>query len=299
MSSNAPIALFAYNRLDHLKKTVEALKNNDLASESDLLIFSDGPKKPENEPEIREVRKFISEISGFKSIHINASPTNKGLAKSIIEGVTTLTNSHEKVIVLEDDIVTTRLFLRYMNDALSFYEKYENVFHISGYNFPMKSNSSKETYFIRPATCWGWATWKRAWNHFNRDTDSIISKFDKKMIRDFNLNNSNNYFQQLILNQSGKLNTWAIFWYAAVFLNHGLSLHPVHSFCRNIGHDGTGEHCGENDSFDVALADQPVKVFETDIHESTEFRKKVEEFFNASKPPIAKRITSKLKRFFY
>lgn len=294
----APIALFAYNRLDHLTRTVDALKNNELAELSELYIYSDGPRKSEDEAAVNEVREFLKTISGFKSVEIHASNTNKGLAKSIIEGVTALTESHGTVIVLEDDIVTSKFFLKYMNDGLRFYQGEEQVFHISGYNFPIESNSQKETYFMVPATCWGWATWKRAWVHFNRETDAIISKFDRKMIRDFNLSNSNNYFQQLLLNQSGKLNTWAIFWHAAVFLNHGLSLHPVKSLCLNIGHDGSGEHCSESNIFNVKLNDQPISKFETDIIESTEFRKMVERFFIRSKPALLKRIRNRLYRFF-
>jgi hypothetical protein len=292
----APIALFAYNRLDHLTRTVEALKNNELAEMSELHIYSDGARKPEDETAVKLVREYLKTISGFKTVEIHSSSANKGLAKSIIEGVTALTESHGMVIVLEDDIVTSRNFLRYMNDALHFYAHEERVFHISGYNFPIESNSPKETYFMVPATCWGWATWKRAWKHFNRETDTIISKFDRKMIRDFNLGNTNNYFQQLLLNQSGKLNTWAIFWHAAVYLNGGLSLHPVRSLCSNIGHDGSGEHCSENDIFNVILNDQPITKFETNVVESIEFRKLVERFYIRSKPPLLKRIKNRLLR---
>ena len=298
MNSNtyAPIALFAYNRIDHLSKTVDALRENTLASVSELYIFSDGARSPQDQIQVNHVRKFLKTITGFKKIHLIEAQANQGLANSIISGVTQLTDNFGKVIVLEDDIVTSKQFLQFMNDALNFYESEPRVMHISGYMFPIKNSADTETFFIVPTTCWGWGTWKRSWSRFNRDIQSIIPQFSEEMIHDFNLNDSYDYFNQLVLNQKGILKTWAIFWHASVYLSKGLSLHPAQSYCFNIGHDGTGEHCSINNDFDVELSQTLVTQFETEIEESIIFRKKMEEFLIGLKPTLFSRVKRKLKR---
>ena len=302
----APIALFSYNRLPHLTKTLEALQANELASESELYLFSDGPKNKSEEEQVQQVRIFLKTVSGFKKVHLIESPTNRGLADSIISGVTRLTNEYGKVIILEDDIVTSKQFLHFMNDALDFYENAPQVMHISGYVFPIGNDSSKEngtekekeTFFIAPTTCWGWATWKRSWQFFNPDSTALLSQFSETMIQDFNLNGGTDYFNQLTLNHLGKLKTWAVFWSASVFLKKGLSLHPTRSLTINIGHDGTGEHCSTTDQFNVVLSEKRITGFETQIEESSFFREKIEQFLKSLKPSLFTRIRNKIRKTF-
>ena len=166
--SLAPIVLFAYNRLEHLKKTINALQKNILALDSELYIFSDGAKNEETLQQINKVREYIKTITGFKSITIIERKENLGLANSIISGVTEIVNKYGKIIVLEDDMVTSRHFLKYMNDALDYYENENRVIGIHGYIYPVKKELPN-TFFIKGADCWGWATWKRGWDLFEHD----------------------------------------------------------------------------------------------------------------------------------
>jgi len=134
----APIALFVYNRPDHTRKTIEALIGNELAPQSRLIVFSDGPRDNKDVLLVEQVRDYISTIRGFESVSIIPSKSNKGLANSIISGVTSVLSEYDKVIVLEDDLVTSPQFLRYMNNSLDFYENDEAVISIHGYIYPVK-----------------------------------------------------------------------------------------------------------------------------------------------------------------
>ena len=295
MKNLAPIVLFTYNRPDHTRKTVEALQKNTLAQQSQLFIYSDAPKNQAAKEQVTEVREYLKTIKGFKQITIIERDKNWGLANSIIDGVTQIVNEYGKIIVLEDDLVTSPYFLQFMNEALEFYQDEEQVMHISGYMFPINNKSLNKTFFIKPASCWSWATWDRAWKYFKKDTDFYVDKFDKKMIKDFNLNNSYRYFDQILLNKKGKLNTWAIFWYATCYLRNGLSLHPKSSFVQNIGNDGSGMHCGESNQFSIEklAGKENIKFFTNNIKEDVDARMRIEEFFKQSSS-IAFRIKRKV-----
>lgn len=291
----APIVLFTYNRPWHTRQTIEALQKNHLASESVIFIFSDGPKTKEDEPKVEEVRKFLKTIQGFKQIEIIEREKNWGLAKNIIDGVTKVVNEYGKVIVLEDDIVTSPFFLKFMNEALNRFEDKEKVMHISGYMYPIKTEGLPDTFFIKPTSCWGWATWKRAWKFFERNPQKQINSLTKEQIKDFNLNNSYDYWSQLVLNYEGKLYTWAIFWYLSVYLNNGLSLHPRESLTKNIGTNAGGTHFkAKTKVFDVELSTKDNWDFPDIIEEHFLARKRLEEYFNRIKPPIWRRVISKV-----
>lgn len=294
----APIVLFTYNRPWHTRQTVEALQKNELAEESELFVFSDGPKTERDVEKVKEVRNFIKSIDGFKKITVIEREKNWGLANSIIDGVTKIVNEYGKIIVLEDDLVTSPYFLRFMNEALEVYKEESRVMHISGYNFPIKKNNLDDTFFIKPTTCWGWATWDRAWKYFKKDTDYYIKVFTKYMIKDFNLNGAYNYFAHIIHNKKGQINTWAIYWYASVYLKNGLSLHPKESYVRNIGFDEEGTHCKNTNEFYVNLIKKPNLIFTKNIIESESARKAYENFFNSIKIPFTNRIINKLKRIY-
>ena len=295
----APIVIFTYKRLWHTHQTIEALKNNELAEKSTFFIFSDAPKSQKEKKAVEEVRKYIKSIKGFKEVIVIEREKNYGLAKNIIDGVTRVVNRYGKVIVLEDDIVTSPYFLKYMNEALEFYKNNEKVMHISGYIYPVNNESLPDFFFLKPTSCWGWGTWKRAWRFFKKDCDYFMKLFSKEMIYDFNLSNSYNYWAQIIANKKGKINTWAIFWYASVYINGGLSLHPKISFTNNIGHDGSGEHCGEEKCFLWNKLNETSEfVFPEIVEEHYEARKRIEEFFRSAKIPLWKKLLRKVENLF-
>lgn len=249
----APIVLFVYNRPWHTRQTVEALQKNDLAKESELFIFADGPKANATEEQketIKQVREYVRTISGFKEVLIEEAEQNKGLADSVISGVSKVIEKYGKVIVVEDDIVTSKGFLKYMNDALELYQYEEKVMHIAGYMYPIKNNRLPETFFYPATSCWGWATWKRAWDCFNSDAKDLYLKITNNKLTDLlNINTIHDFEKQLVDNANGVLNTWFIKWNASVIIKGGYSLYPKFSLVQNIGFDGTGEHCGENNKF--------------------------------------------------
>ena len=293
----APILLFVYNRPDHTKITIDALLSNFLSSESELHIYSDGPKDESAQEKVNEVREVINKVVGFKKVVIHNSIQNKGLANSIIGGATEILATHEKVIILEDDIVTSKYFLQYMNNALECYKNEEKVMHVSGYMFPVDQNNLEETFFLKQTNCWGWGTWKNSWEKFQKNPSHLINTFDSNMIRDFNVDGAYNYFSQVTANYEKKINTWAIFWYASVFLNNGLSVNPRNSLCKNIGMDGSGVHCDSSDTYDVKLIDSEVKVnYQPLLLESVVARNKVREYFLKQKPSVLRRVLNKVKK---
>lgn len=245
----APIVLFVYNRAHHTAQTIAALQVNPLAQQSDLIIYADGPKKPEHADDIRKVRSLISDIKGFKTVEIRASEHNKGLAKSITEGVTQVVNQYGKIIVLEDDIVVSPTFLNYMNGALDHYQDNHKVWHVAGWNYPIELNTEKDVYFYRLMQCWGWATWADRWAHFEKDVDGLLASCDKPMRKRFNIDGYDRIWNQVVASKKGKINTWAVFWYATIFKKNGLCLCPSKSFVKNVGH-GDGEHCKDENKLD-------------------------------------------------
>lgn len=293
----APIVLFVYNRPWHTQQTVEALQKNTLALASELYIYSDEAKNENARKGVDEVRKYLKTIDGFRKVTIIERETNWGLANSIINGVTKVINEYGKVIILEDDLVTSPYFLKYMNEALEFYNDKEKVWHISGYTLPFDKIDLKEHFFLKPTTCWGWGTWSNRWKYFIKDSDYFLNKFDKNQIHDFNVNNSYPYYSHLVMNQEKKINTWAIFWYATVYFNNGLSLHPLTSMIANIGHDGSGIHCGKSCYFEVELErNNKENLFPTNISIDESINNRLTQYYNSLKKPFLIRAINKLKR---
>jgi hypothetical protein len=252
LNNLSPIILFAYNRPWHTEHTLLALKNNIFASDSTLYIYADGVKieaSKEDKGKITETRKIIRKQQWCKEVKIIESDINKGLANSIIEGVTEIINIYGKAIILEDDIVTSIGFLKYMNEALNLYEDNERVMHISGYMFPIK-NVLPDTFFYNTASCWGWATWKRSWLNFEPNPNKIYSYLESNnLFKKFNIDNQINFSDDLLDNCLGKRKTWAIKWYGSIFMKNGFCLHPYPSLCQNIGMDNSGENCVESNYY--------------------------------------------------
>ena len=224
---NAPIAVFAYNRPDHLAHTIEALKRNDLAENSPLHVFCDGPSNDLEIVKTDAVRSYARHITGFLSVDIIVHQKNLGLATSIKLGVSEIVKRYGKIIVLEDDIVTSPCFLTFMNNALEKYKDSESVMSVSGYLPNIRSNPTDEAFFSRWFSCWGWATWQRAWNQCIFDPKAIRLTFNRTRRYQFGFEGAHpDFWRQLVLNERGKLNTWAIYFYASIFLKNGLNLFP-------------------------------------------------------------------------
>lgn len=295
--SLAPIILFVYNRPEHTRKTLEALADNFLADVSILYVFADGPKKDADESMVESLnntRRIIKERQWCKEVVIIESDINKGLADSIVEGVTSVINKHGKAIILEDDIVTTSGFLKYMNDALNLYEEDKEVMHISGY-LPTTMGQEKlsETFFIRYMNCWGWATWKDRWSLLSTDSESLyqtaISLPDIAEL-DFKGELNPHILEQLDNNRKGIMKTWAVKWYVSIFIQKGLCLYPHKSLVNNIGFDGSGENCTINIHGARVFSDKIQVERITPIKESEQGVKYLKRFFKYGSYPTYKTI---------
>lgn len=240
----APILLFVYNRPEHVRRNIQALLKNELAAESELFIYSDAAKDETSQATVKEVRAFIRSIQGFKKITITERTENWGLARSIIDGVTTLINRYGRVIVLEDDLVVAPHFLQFMNDALETYRDEERVGHIQACDFT-HDPSLPDTFLIKWTGSWGWGTWDRAWKHFNADGKALLTELEsRKLTYTFDFNGKYGYTRMLRRQIEGKNNSWAIRWNASLFLKGILSLNVGKSLVQNEGFDGSGTNCG-------------------------------------------------------
>lgn len=297
----APIVLFGFNRPYHTKLSLESLSNNKESNESDLFVFIDGPKSNSQSHLINNVETVVNSYkNSFKSIVIYKSETNLGSASNLRNGITKIFKTYNNAIFIEDDIVVSNYFLEYMNYALTKYENYQNVWHINGFNFPIKSENN-DCYFSRVMFCWGWATWKNRWlkhieNPLSHDPFYLKNFFNKSMLKGLDLNGNNKFFScQIKQNCEGK-NTWAIFWYAFIYCNKGLCLTPYFSLTRNMGHDGSGLHCRENKTIqnqlininpinnfpDTAIEDLiSLKKMKNYIKKTYSFRKKIFRFIRS------------------
>jgi len=238
----APIALFVYNRLKHTRQTVEALAKNELAADSELFVFSDGPRSEADRHTVQEVREYLKSITGFKTVTVTEREKNYGCARSIVGGITEVVNKYGRIIVVEDDIVTAPYFLRFMNDALEFYRDEEKVVCIHGYLYPVKANFP-ETFFLRGTDIWGWATWKRGWDLYEADGLKLLNELQaKKLTRAFDFDGYFGYTRMLKAQSKGMINTWDVQWSASAFLHGKLTLFPGRSLVRNIGYDSSGTH---------------------------------------------------------
>jgi len=288
----APIVLFVYNRPWHIQQTLDALQKNQLASESELFIYSDAAKNNAEKASVVEVRELIKKVTGFKKVTVIERDKNWGLAASIIDGVTTIVNQYGTIIVLEDDLVTSPYFLKYLNDGLNSYKDIESVASIHGYIYPI--NGLPSSFFIKGADCWGWGTWKRAWDIFDPDGQKLLNELQsRKLEKEVNFNGSYLYSEMLKDQINGKNDSWAVRWYMSAFLQNMLTLYPGQSYVQNIGNDDSGTHCGTSDLYSGEL--NYTDVYPVKIIEDAESRKKIEDFFNSIKRSYFKILMAKIK----
>lgn len=289
--STAPIILFVYNRPDHTLRTLKALENNNLASESELFIYADAAKNEQSKASVEQVREIISRNWKFKTVTLILRESNCGLAANVIDGVTKIVKQYGQVIVLEDDLVTSPFALEYFNDALELYRHQDQVMQISGYGYPVKDiETLPETFFFRVANSWGWATWDRAWNHFNSDINTLTDDFTAEQIHQFSIEGKENFWKQVKEFKAGKINSWAIRWYASVFKNNGLVLYPRNSLTQNIGNDGSGTHTAVETTYQVVLANKKITQFPQEIQEHAQAYQSIKYFYAHRKGSLLQRV---------
>ncbi|WP_407930990.1 sugar transferase, partial [Ignavibacterium album] len=297
MNNLAPIALFVYARPDETAKTIESLSKNFLASESDLYIFSDGPKGEKDFKKVSEVRALIKSInSGFKKIKIIEREKNLGLANSIITGVSEILSENDRIIVMEEDLISSENFLNFVNDSLDKYEKDEKVFSVTGYTYHINipENYKYDNYFTPRCESLGWGTWKDRW----MKADWELKEFkdfikDKNAIKNFNKVGCD-LIGMLIKQQLGKLDSWAVRWCFTHFKNNAVCSYPTSSKIIHIGEGGFATHVKrQNKLLDTKLDFENKKdfVLAKEVFFEKEIAKQYQKFF---KQNLIKKIKTKL-----
>ena len=301
----APVALFVYARPDHTRRTIEALLMNTCALETDLIVFADAAINSRVQSSVDQVRLYVANISGFKSLTVYHRPYNYGLANSIISGVSDVLHQYGRVIVLEDDMLTSPYFLAYMNQALDKYIDDDRVISIHGYIYPVKQ-SLPETFFLRGADCWGWATWSRGWSLFNADGQQLLRELRRrKLTNAFDFDGTSSYTKMLEAQINGKNDSWAVRWYASAFLADKVTLYPGRSLVHNIGIDNSGTHCGKSEKMDVNLSTTPILLDSIDVKESISARAILKQYFSLSHQTLLLKFVfnhnflSKIRRSFF
>lgn len=298
---NAPVIVFTYKRLDKTIECLNALCKNKGCEKTDLIIFSDGPKTLSDVDAVENVRlylrKFCEENKFFKKTELIISEKNKGLATSIIQGVTSVINKYGTAIVVEDDLVTSEDFIEYMNGALCYYEDNDHIASISAFTAPMKclKRYKKDVYVTRKGECWGWATWKKYWNEVDWNVSSFKEYYSNtKMRKEFDSIGAG-LDSMLCAYMEGTLDVWAVRWCYYLYRNKLLTVYPTVSRTKNIGVDGTGEHCASSERWNTSLEESiaPCKFEMLDVNLYME-RKSVE--YELGYENIVLQLLKKIKR---
>jgi len=291
----APVVLFVYKRPDHTARTLTALAANPEAPESDLIVYADGAKGTADRDAVEATRERVRSFRGaFRSLSLVEREENWGLSGNIVDGVTTVVGERGRAIVLEDDIETSPAFLAYMNRSLELYADEPLVASIHAYMYPHQ-RLLPDTFFIRGADCWGWAVWERSWRVFNADAGALLAALRTcPWAREFDFDRTYPYRRMLRDTRAGRVDSWAVRWYASAFLAGMYTLYPNLSLARNSGNDGTGTHSGVSDRYEVPLAEAcpPLerRKPETDREAYGAFR----DYFLSLRPSLAVRVVRRL-----
>lgn len=296
VSYPAPVALFAYRRPDHLRRTVASLLANPEAARTRLIAFCDAAARPQHQADAAAVRAYVEGIEGFAAVEVIHRPHNLGLAGNIIDGVGRVAERFGHVIVVEDDLLVSPHFLRFMNDGLSLYAQEPRVASIHAYTYPV-AQRLPETFFLRGADCWGWATWRRAWQHFRPDGTALLAELRSRgLMAEFDLDGSYAYSTMLRDQIAGRNDSWAVRWHAACYLDDLLTLYPGRSLVHNIGNDASGTHGEDRDVYTQLPALDPVAVEPLPLQPSAQARSAFVEYFRSLKPNPMQRLGRALRR---
>jgi hypothetical protein len=292
-SGCAPIAVFAYNRPRHLDCLIDSLLRNELLSRSPLFVFCDGPRNQEAQRAVAQTRSVARERLGPYG-QIIESDVNLGLARSIIAGVTELCGRYGRVIVLEDDLVLHPRCLDFLNAALRHYADESGIYHVNAYRYPLPPASTPN--LSRLVSSWGWATWQRAWIKFEPDATKLERRIrDAELISELDFGGTFPYYRMLQNQAQGKIDSWAIRWYASTLLCRGLAVCPNVSQVCNYGFDNSGVHCGDSSIYNVDLGtaseDWPVLVAEDMVN-----YREMQTFFRSARGTFSGRVLRKLQR---
>lgn len=243
MSELAPIVLFVFRRPDHTARLLESLSRNAEISRSTLYVYCEGSRSEADQPAVDATRELVRAYTCAGTLQVIERERNLGCAASILAGIDEVLARHDRIIVLEDDLILSPQFLQYMNAALTRYSGSDRVMHVSGYAFapdPERPVSAGMMPFI---ASWGWGTWARAWSFLDRELEGLpwLDRYRWRRFR-FDLYGAFEYRKMIDQYIHGQIDAWDIRWYLSVFRRGGLCVYPSQSLVENRGHDGSGTH---------------------------------------------------------
>ncbi len=243
VSTLAPIVLFVFRRPQHTARVLEALARNAELAQSELIIYCEGARNDSEREAVAATRRVVRENARAGSVRIIERERNLGCAASILAGINEVLGVHERIIVLEDDLVVSRYFLEYMNTALERYATAESVLHVSGFMFKDAFTSPGAALFLPLTSSWGWGTWRRAWGHFDTELRAL-PWLDQSLFRRFrfDLLGAFPYREMLDQYRRQEIDAWDIRWYLGFFRQSALAIFPSKSLVANIGFDDSGTH---------------------------------------------------------
>ncbi|UBM58364.1 glycosyltransferase [Marinilongibacter aquaticus] len=282
----APVALLTFRRLDVLKQTVDALQKNTLAKDTELFVFSDWGRNESEQDEVRRVREYLKKLEGFETVHIIESGEHRGLAKSVKYAVDTVFCTHDRVIVVEDDILCSPDFLAYANEGLHCYAANSQVFSITGHRYPFSIPASyDQDTFLMPRSCaWGWATWKDRWALIDWEKDYFESLQKNTYLRNrFAERNGYDWLQVARMRKQGKMDVWSDFWNYTHFKHGAFAVAPVKMKTNHIGYDhyAVNEGKGSQVQRHAQLASHSVK-FDPFPYPDEEILKNISAYFRGT-----------------
>lgn len=253
--------LFTYHRSEHTRKVIEGLSQNDVLPEK-LYIFQDGLKESTNYDEWKKANELINNIDWCRT-EVHVSEKNLGLAKSITSGISYVLGECDAVIVLEDDCVPYKQFMRFMMSALNFYKDEEKVYSVSGYAWDVNLlKKSEDAYFNGKSSSWGWGTWKERWSQYEEDYH-ILDRIKKDPEADRRLQIWGKSMEDMLIgNVKGQCDSWAVFWGLKIIEKGGYCLSPYEQLVHNIGFDGSGTHCGKRQENSVKQMGGHKRIFQ-------------------------------------
>lgn len=279
----APIVIFSFNRPIKIKKLFKSLKKNRLSKLSKIYIFQDNFRFKKDKKSVLQNIQFFNSLKGFKKIKLIVRKNNYGFYKNFHGGLNFFFRYEKKGIILEDDLIVSKYFLNYMNEALNKYESDKRVWHISGWNYDIKILNQYDAYFGKHISSWGWATWRDRFIKYKKKPSALL-KWKKNKIKKFNLNDSYNFYSQIQRNHSGALDSFAVFWYATIFNSNGYTLFPKKSLVRNDGIGKNATHTKVKGFFLNQKVSQKEKfIFPNEVAENKIISKIVENYFKKKK----------------
>lgn len=244
MTTTPPVIFMIFNRPDTARRAFETIR---AAKPPQLLVIADGPRasKPDEAEKCEATRAIIEGVDWDCEVHKNFADANMGIRDRISTGITWAFEIVDRAIILEDDCVPDASFFPYCADLLDRYEHDERVMMVSGNNHLFgHAEIADSYYFSRYPHYWGWATWRRAWAHYDMNMTQWPNIRDRNLFDQYFAKLSERYYWEAIFEMvyRNKVDTWAWRWVYSIWANSGVCAAPARNLVHNVGFDADATH---------------------------------------------------------